>query len=91
MKAAPSGRRFLAGSLSLAGLASLRVVVVAAAVVGVIITLETVMPGTAMVAAAMATVATAKVTVMATVMVTVTAAHRQRQPLTGLTYPLSPA
>lgn len=38
-----------------------------------------------------ATVATAKVTVMATVMVTVTAAHRQRQPLTGLTYPLSPA
>ena len=88
MKAAPSGRGFLAGSLSLAGLASLRVVVVAA---GVIITLETVMPGTAMVAAAMATVATAKVTVMATVMVTVTAAHRQRQPLTGLTYPLSPA
>ena len=97
MKAAPSGRGFLAGSLSLAGLASLRVVVVvvAAAVVGVIITLETVMPGTAMVAAAMATVATAKVTVtvtvMATVTVTVMAAHRQRQPLTGLTSPLSPA
>ncbi len=95
MKAAPSGRGFLAGSLSLAGLASLRVVVVvvAAAVVGVIITLETVMPGTAMATAATAT-ATAKVTVMATVTVTVMAtvmeAHRQRQLLTGLTSPLSP-
>ena len=90
-EAAPSGRGFLAGSLSLAGLASLRVV--AAAAVGAIITLGTVMPGTAMVAAAMATAATAKVTVTVTVTVTVmvTAAHRQRQPLTGQTSPLSPA
>ena len=77
MKAAPSGRGFLVGSRSQAELASRRVVEVAAVVAaGVIIT-----PATEM--AEMATV-------MATVVMGMVV-HRQQQPLTCLTYPLSPA
>ena len=75
MKAAPSGRGFLVGSRSQAELASPQVVVEVAAA-GEIITPETEMAEMA--------------TVMATVIMGM-AAHRLQQPLTCLTYPLSPA
>ena len=81
MKEAQFGPGFLAGSRSLAELASLQVAAVAVAVGGAITTPETIMVGTA-IAMAMA---------MATAMATAMVAIRRQQPLTCQTCPLLPA